>query len=320
MRELTYVQAIGEALSEEMRRDNNVFLIGESIQGASFGITAGMVQEFGDDRVMDTPIAETGIVGAALGSSMMGYRPVVDIMFADFMYVAGDEIFLKASQWHFLHGGKVKVPVVIFAAVGGGMMLANEHSQVPTGKILNTPGLKLVLPSTPYEAKGLMKTAVRDNNPVIFFWHKALMATSGEVPEGEYTIPFGVADIKREGSEVTVVASAMMVHHALQAAKELEGKIDVEVIDPRTLEPLDMDTILASVEKTGRLVIVDEDRERCGFGGELGFQVMEKAFESLDAPIKRICTPNYPIPGGYIESHILPNPAKVKAAIEEVMN
>ncbi len=319
MREVTYTQAICEALVEEMRRDEKVFLIGESIQGAAFGMTAGIVQEFGPERVMDTPIAETAIVGAALGSAIMGYRPVADLMFADFMFVAGDEVFLKAPQWHFLHGGKVNVPVVIFAAAGGGMQLANEHSQIPTGKILNTPGLKLVLPSTPRDAKGLLKTAVRDNNPVVFFWHKGLMSATGQVPDEEFTIPFGVADIKRQGADVTVVAASLMTHHALAAAAMLEKDIDVEVIDPRTLEPLDFDTILASVEKTGRLVIVDEDRECCGFAAELGFQVMQKAYELLDAPIQRVCTPNFPIPGGCLEAHVLPNPNKIVAAIKAVM-
>lgn len=319
MREVTYTQAICEALTEEMRRDEKVFLIGESIQGAAFGMTAGIFQEFGPERVMDTPIAETAIVGAALGSAMVGYRPVADLMFADFMFVAGDEIFLKAPQWHFLHGGKVNVPVVIFAAVGGGMQLANEHSQVPTGKILNTPGLKLALPSTPYDAKGLLKTAVRDNNPVVFFWHKGLMSATGEIPNEEYSLPFGVADIKKQGADVTVVAASLMAQHALAAAAELENSISVEVIDPRTLEPLDLETILASVEKTGRLVIVDEDRESCGFAAELGFQVMQKAFELLDAPLQRVCTPNLPIPGGCLEAHVLPNPKKIVAAIKAVM-
>ncbi|RJR39683.1 MAG: transketolase [Desulfobacteraceae bacterium] len=318
MRELMYVQAINEALVQEMTRDEKVFVVGESVQGGSFAATMGLVQQFGPDRVIDTPLCETGVAGAGLGAAMAGYRPVVDFMFADFMYVAADEVFLKAAQWHFLHGGKVDLPVVFLATVGGGMMLCNEHSHVPSAMVLHSPGLKLALPSTPYDAKGLLKTAIRDNNPVCFFWHKMLLGLTGDVPEEDYTIPFGVAEVRKEGSDVTVVATSLMVHHALQAAKELEGKISVEVIDPRTLEPLDLETILKSVKKTGRVVIADEDTERCGFGGELGFQIMENTFDSLEAPIKRVCAANYPIAGGYLEQHILPNPAKIKAAVEQV--
>ena len=320
MRQLTYMQALREAMVEEMERDEKVFLIGESVQAGSYDITTGIVQQFGADRVMDTPIAETGIVGAAVGSAMAGYRPLADLMFADFMMVAGEEIFLKAAQWRFLHGGKVNVPLVIFATVGGGERLANEHSQVPSAYVLHSAGLKLALPSTPYDAKGLLKTAIRDNNPVIFFWHKMLMLTKGDVPEDDYTVPFGVADVKREGSDVTVVANSYMVQQALQVAGELEGQISVEVIDPRTLEPLDLDTIMKSVEKTEHLVIVDEDTERCGFAAELGFQVMEHGFDLLDAPIKRVCAANYPIPGGFLEPHVLPGPEWIKAAIEEVVS
>jgi len=320
MREIMYVQAINEALVEEMRRDEKVFVVGESVQGGSFGATSGLVQQFGPDRVLDTPICETGLAGVGLGASMAGYRPVVDFMFADFMYVAGDEVFLKAAQWHFLHGGRVNLPVVFMGAVGGGMMLANEHSQIPSAPVLHSPGIKLAVPSTPYDAKGLLKTAIRDNNPVCFFWHKMLLGLTGDVPEDDYTVPFGVAEVKREGSDVTVVANSLMVHYALQAAQQLEGKISVEVIDPRTLEPLDFETILKSVKKTGRVVIADEDTERCGFAGELGFQIMEKAFDSLDAPVRRVCAANYPIAGGYIEQHILPNAQKIIAAIEAVMD
>ena len=319
MAEKFYVQAIAEALAEEMQRDGKVFVVGESVRAGSFGITGGLVKRFGADRVLDTPISETGVAGAGIGAALCGYRPVVDFMFSDFMFVAGDEIFLKAPQWRFLHGGKVDMPVTFLGAVGAGRMLANEHSKTPVAPLLHFPGIKCVLPSTPYDAKGLFKTAIRDNNPVFFFWHKALLMSTGEVPDGEYTIPLGVADVKREGTDVTVVAAGMMTHYALQVAAELEGKISVEVIDPRSFEPLDLDTILKSVEKTGRLVIADEDTERCGFAAELGFQVMEKAFDLLDAPIKRVCSPNYPIPGGYVEAAYLPNPEKLTAAIKEVV-
>jgi len=319
MKEITYMQALREAFMEEMERDDRVFIIGESVQAGGYDITSGIVQKFGPERVMDTPIAEAGIAGAAVGAATAGYRPIADMMFADFMLIAGDEVFLKAAQWRFLHGGKVNVPVVFFAAVGAGEALANEHSQVPSAYMLHSAGLKLVQPSTPYDAKGLMKTAIRDDNPVVFFWHKMLMVDKGEVPEEDYTIPFGVADIKREGSDITVVATSYMVHQVLNVAQELEGHISVEVIDPRTLEPLDLDTILTSVEKTGHLVIVDEDTERCGFAGELCAQVVEKGFDLLDAPIKRVAAKNLPIPGGYMEQFVIPQPEWIKQAIEETI-
>ncbi|MEW6265969.1 MAG: alpha-ketoacid dehydrogenase subunit beta [Thermodesulfobacteriota bacterium] len=319
MSEKMYIQALNEAIAEELARDEKVFVVGESVRGAGFGLTTGLCHRFGMDRVLDTPISETGVAGTGIGAALAGYRPIVDFMFADFMYVAGDEIFLKASQWHFLHAGKVTLPVTFIGTVGGGLMLTNEHSQVPCAPILHATGIKLVLPSTPYDAKGLLKSAIRDNNPVFFFWHKALMMSTGQVPDEEYTIPLGQADVKKEGSDVTVVASGLMVHYALAVANELASKVSVEVIDPRTFEPLDLDTILKSVRKTGRLVIVDEDRSRCGFAAELATLVVENAFDSLDAPIKRVCSPNSPIPGGYMEQHYLPNAAKIAAAIQAVM-
>ncbi|CAB1079401.1 Acetoin dehydrogenase E1 component beta-subunit (EC [Olavius algarvensis Delta 1 endosymbiont] len=319
MREISLVQAMREAMVEEMRKDEKVFLIGESIRGGIYAHTEGLVDEFGPDRIMDTPIAETGIAGAAIGASMMGYRPVADLMFADFMYVAGDEIFLKAAQWHFMHGGKVKLPLVFLASCGGGGQLANEHSHTPMAPVLHCPGLKLAIPSTPYDAKGLLKTAIRDNNPVVFMWHKMMMGDTGPVPEDDYSIPFGLAEVKREGRDVTVVANAMMLQHALEAADELADRTSVEVIDPRTFEPLDIDTILNSLEKTNHLVVVDEDTERCGFAGELSAQVMEKGFDLLDAPVARVCAANTPIPGGFLEEHVLPQPDDIKTAIERTV-
>jgi pyruvate dehydrogenase E1 component beta subunit len=319
MRELTYIQAIQEAFREEMRRDEKVLLLGESVRGGSYEHTIGLVEEFGTERVLDTPITETAIAGAGIGSALAGYRPVLEMMFADFMYVAADEIFLKAAHWRFTHGGQTTMPVVFMAAAGGGLMLAHEHSHIPTSLTLHHPGLKLVVPSNPYDAKGLLKTAIRDDNPVVYFWHKAIMGMKGQVPEEEYTIPFGQADIKREGSDVTVVGVSHMVNFALDVAKDLEGEISVEVIDPRTLEPLDLDTILDSIEKTNRVVIVDEDTERCSFAAELGFQIIEHGFDLLDAPIQRVCAANYPIAGGFLEQHVLPSRAKIKAAIQEVI-
>ncbi len=316
MRQIGYIQAINEALREEMERDESVFIIGEDVQASAFGTTSGLVDQFGEERVMDTPLAETVVAGAAIGSAMAGYRPIADFMFADFMWACADEVFLKAAKWHFIHGGKVNLPMVLLAKIGGGGRLGAEHSQAPAAVVMHTPGLKLAMPSDPYSAKGLMKTAIRDNNPVVFFFHMRLLGAFGPIPDEEYTVPFGVADIKREGSDVTVVATSYMVELALQAAAELEGKINVEVIDPRTLEPLDIDTIVKSVEKTGRVVIVDEDTRRGGVGAEIGMQIMERAFDSLDGPVHRVGAADLPIAGGYMEQYILPQPKDVVAAIE----
>jgi pyruvate dehydrogenase E1 component beta subunit len=319
MKELAYWQAINEALEEEMRRDETVFILGESVQGATFMTTSGLVKKFGPDRVMDTPLSETAIAGACIGSAMGGYRPIADLMFADFMYCCADEVLLKAAQWRFIHGGKIDLPLVFMAAMGGYSRLGPEHSQCPEAIIMHRPGLKLAIPATPYDAKGLLKSAIRDNNPVVFFYHKRLLGTKGELPEEEYTIPLGVADIKREGKDVSVIATSYMVKMALDVAEELDGKISVEVIDPRTLEPLDMETILSSVRKTERVVIVDEDTERCGIGAEIGMQIMEKAFDSLDGPIKRVCAANMPIAGVTLEQYVLPQPMHIKPAIESFM-
>jgi len=301
-----------------MARDDTVLVIGVDVQAGAFGTTTGLVQRFGPDRVMDTPLSETAVAGACIGAAMAGYRPIADFMFADFVFVAANEIITNAAKWRFIHGGKVSLPLVFFAAMGGGMRIGPEHSQCPESVIMHTPGLKLALPSTPYDAKGLLKTAIRDNNPVVFFYHKRLLGARGEVPEEEYTIPLGVADVKREGKDVTVVATAAMVQLALGVAAELEGKVSVEVVDPRTLEPLDIDTIVNSVKKTGRVVIVDEDTKRCGVGAEIGMQIMENAFDSLDAPIQRVAAANLPIAGGYMEQYVLPQPKDILAAIEAV--
>jgi len=320
MRTITYVQAMQEAMAEEMRRDPKVILFGESVRGGNYEHTVGLVGEFGPDRVLDTPIAETAIAGTGIGSALAGYRPIVELMFADFMYVAADEIFLKAAQWRFIHGGQTTMPLVFMAAAGGGLMLSNEHSRIPTSMIAHHPGLKLVIPSNPYDAKGLLKTSIRDNNPVVYLWHKALMGMKGEVPEGEYTLPLGKAEVKREGRDVTVVAFSNMVNLSLKVAEQLapEG-IDVEVLDPRTLEPFDLEAVLQSLEKTNRLVVVDEDTERCSFAAELATQVMEHGFSLLDAPVRRVCAANSPIAGGYMEQHVLPSQEKIKAAIQQVV-
>ncbi len=316
MKEIRFVQAINEALEEELNRDDKVYIIGEDVQAGTFGVTTGLVQKFGPERIMDTPLSETVIAGAAVGSALTGYRPVAEFMFADFMYVAGDEIFAKAAKWRFIHGGTVELPLVFMASMGGYAKLGAEHSQSPESIFMHTPGLKLAVPSTPYDAKGLMKTAIRDNNPVVYLFHKRLLGLKGEIPEEEYLVPFGQADIKREGTDITIVATGMMVHFALNVAKELEEKISVEVIDPRTLEPLDIDKIIESVKKTGRVIVVDEDTKRCGVSSEIMAQIMELAFDYLDAPIQRIAAANYPIPGGHMEDYVLPQIKDIKAAVE----
>jgi len=318
MKEIAYIQAINEALAEEMERDETVFVIGEDVQAGAFMASTGLVQKFGPERVMDTPLSETAVAGSCVGAAMAGYRPVADFMFADFMFIAANEIINNAAKWHFIHGGKVDLPLVFLACIGGGARLGPEHSQCPESLIMHTPGLKLALPSSPYDAKGLLKTAIRDNNPVVFFYHKRLLGARGEVPEEEYTVPFGVADVKKEGKDVTVVATSYMVKHALDVAKELEGKVSVEVVDPRTLEPLDIDTIVASVTKTGRVVIVDEDTLRCSVSAEIGMQIMERVFDSLDAPIQRVGAANLPIAGGLMEQYVIPQPKDIVAAIEAV--
>ena len=319
MKQTIFMMAINEALDEEMARDEKVFIIGEDVLSGVFGASRGLIEKYGPERVMDTPLSETAVAGAALGAATAGYRPVADFMFADFMFVAANEIVNNIANWHFIHGGKVNLPVVLFASIGGYVRLGPEHSQCPESFIMHKPGLKLVVPSDPYSAKGLLKTAIRDDNPVVFFYHKRLLGLQGEIPEEEYTIPFGVADIKRKGTDVTVVATSYMVQLALQVAEEMKDKVSIEVVDPRTLEPLDIDTIAASARKTGRVVIVDEDTRRCGVGAEIGMQIMENAFDSLDAPIQRVAAANLPIPGAYMEQYVLPQPKDIVAAIEAVI-
>jgi pyruvate dehydrogenase E1 component beta subunit len=319
MKQTVFMMALNEALNEEMERDEKVFIIGEDVQSGVFGASRGLIAKYGPERVMDTPLSETAVAGAALGAATAGYRPVADFMFADFMFVAANEIVNNIANWHFIHGSKVNLPMVLFASIGGYARLGPEHSQCPESFIMHKPGLKLVLPSDPYSAKGLLKTAIRDDNPVVFFYHKRLLGLQGEIPEEEYTIPFGVADIKREGTDVTVVATSYMVQLSLQVAEEMKDKVSIEVVDPRTLEPLDIDTIVKSVKKTGRVVIVDEDTRRCGVGAEIGMQIMENAFDSLDAPIRRVAAANLPIPGAYMEQYVLPQTKDIAAAIEAVI-
>ncbi len=321
MREIMYLAAINEAMKEEMARDDLVYYIGEDCSQDIWGTSEGLYEKFGKERVRDTAISEAAIIGSSVGAALAGYRPVANMMFADFAICGADELLYKAAKWRFTHGGKVTIPLVIRAPVGGYSKIGPEHSQCPESLYMRTPGLKIAIPSTPYDAKGLLKTAIRDNNPVIYMEHKNLLGHTGPVPEEEYLVPFGVADVKREGSDVTVVAIGFMVFLMMEVADVLQQDygVSVEIIDPRTLEPLDLDTILASVKKTKHLVVVDEDTSRCSAAAEIGMLVMENTFDYLDAPIKRVAAANYPIPGGYLEQFVLPQPQDMADAIADVL-
>lgn len=324
MVEITYANAIKDAISEEMRKDDNVFMMGEDIgvyRGA-FGVTGGMVEEFGEDRIMDTPISETAFVGAAIGAAVSGMRPIVEIMFSDFMSVCWDMILNQAPKMHYMFGGKVSVPMVLRTASGCGTGAAAQHSQSLEAMLCHIPGLKVIVPSTPYDAKGLLKSAIRDNNPVMFLEQKLLYRTKGMVPEEEYTIPIGVADVKREGKDCTIVTYGRMVHTCLNAAKQLEEEnIDVEVIDLRTLLPMDKEAILKSVRKTKHLIIVHEAVKTGGLGGEIAASVAETdVFHYLDAPIKRLASEDVPVPFcPVLEKGILPDEDKIVKAVKEVL-
>jgi pyruvate dehydrogenase E1 component beta subunit len=315
-----YKDAINEAMHEEMSRDETVYYIGEDVSQDIWVTSQGLLEKFGESRVRNTAISEAAIIGSSVGAAMAGYRPVANMMFADFMICGADELLHKAAKWRFAHGGRVKIPLVVRLPYGGYSRIGAEHSQTMEGVVMHFPGLKVAMPATPYDAKGLLKTAIRDNNPVVFLEHKNLMAITGPVPEEEYTLPLGKAEVRCEGSDVTVVATGFMVSLTLEVAEILrqEAGISAEVIDPRTLEPLDMDTIITSVRKTGRAVIVDEDTMRCGPAAEMGMQIMERAFDHLDAPVKRVCAANYPIAGAYLEQFILPQPQQIADAILEV--
>jgi acetoin:2,6-dichlorophenolindophenol oxidoreductase subunit beta len=320
MREITYRQAINEALHEEMARDESVFIMGESICQDLWGTHQGLVERFGKERIRDTAISEAAIVGAAVGAALGGYRPIADIMFADFLFCAADEVLNQAATHRFANGGNAVVPMVIKTSIGGYSGGGPMHSQCSEGFVWHRPGLKIALPYSPYDAKGLLKTAIRDNNPVVYFFHKNLLDTKGEVSEDEYTIPFGKADVKKEGSDITLIAVSYMVKMSLEAAEHLNEKgISVEVIDLRTLEPLDIDTIITSVIKTRRVLIVDEDVSCCGVTGEIGMQIMERAFYYLYAPVQRVAALNMPIPAGVLEQHVLPKLQQIVDAIETTM-
>jgi pyruvate dehydrogenase E1 component beta subunit len=314
-RQLTMAEAVREALAQEMRRDASVFVIGEDVAeaGTPFKVLKGLVEEFGPERVMDTPISEPGFTGIALGAAMTGMRPVVDIMFGDFLFLALDQIANQAAKVHYMSGGKLKAPIVIRTTLGATRRSAAQHSQSLHALVSHIPGLKVALPSTPYDAKGLMKTAIRDDNPVVIFEDKMMYTVKGPVPEDDYAIPFGQADIKRVGEDITLVATSSMVYVALAAAETLarEG-ISAEVVDPRTTVPLDVDTIVGSVNKTGRVIVIDEGHQSYGVSAEIAAVIADRAFYNLDAPVKRMGALDVPIPfSPALEDLTVPTPEKV---------
>jgi pyruvate/2-oxoglutarate/acetoin dehydrogenase E1 component len=314
---ITLGQAIREALAEEMHRDPHIFLLGEDVAeaGTPFKVLSGLVEEFGPDRVIDSPISEQGITGMGVGAAITGMRPIVDIMFGDFLGLAMDQIFNQAAKVHYMSGGKLKVPMVVRTTLGATRRTGAQHSQSLHAWVSHIPGLKVVLPSTPYDAKGLLKTAIRDDNPVIFFEDQMMYQLKGPVPEDDYTIPFGIADIKRPGTDMTIVATSSMVQVALAAAEMLEKlNISAEVIDPRTMFPLDKQTLIESARKTSRALVVDEGYERYGVTAELAAVIAEGAFYYLDAPVKRMGAMDVPIPfSPVLEDLTVPTPEKVVA-------
>ena len=314
-REITLAQAIREALAEELRRDQTVYVMGEDVAeaGTPFKVLAGLVEEFGPQRIIDSPISEAGITGLGVGAAMSGMRPVVDIMFGDFIGLIMDQLANQAAKVHYMSGGKLKVPLVLRTTLGATRRSAAQHSQSLHAWVSHVPGLKVALPSTPYDAKGLLKTAIRDDNPVVFFEDKMMYQLKGPVPEAEYTIPFGVADVKRAGTDVTIVATSSMVQVALAAADELECLgISAEVIDPRTTYPLDKETLIESAKKTSRAIVVDEGYERYGVTAELAAVIAEGAFYYLDAPVKRMGAMDVPVPfSPVLEDQTVPTPTTV---------
>lgn len=328
-RKLSYKDAINEALDQELARDEKVIVLGLDVAGGRgtkgvldawggvLGVTKGLHPKYGD-RIIDTPISESSYIGTAVGAAACGMRPVVELMFADFLGVCFDQLMNQAAKFRYMFGGTAETPVVVRTCYGGGFRGAAQHSQCLYSIFAHIPGMKVLLPSTPADAKGLLIQAIRDNDPCIFMEHKALYAMKGEVPEESYTIPFGKANIIREGKDVTIVALGRMVHFATQAAAALaKGGIEAEVIDPRTISPLDEATIIKSVEKTGRLVVVDESTPRANMAGDISAVVCQAAFKSLKAPIKMVTAPHVPVPfADTLEDLYLPNPAKIEAAVK----
>ncbi len=322
MREITYSEAIREAMAEEMRANPSVFLMGEDVGvfNGVWGVSAGMLEEFGHERIRDTAISEINIIGSGLGAALVGMRPIVEIMFGDFLMCAGDQLVNQVAKARFMSGGKANVPLTIRVTTGAPGSSGAQHSQSPESWFMNVPGLKIVVPATPVDAKGLLKTAMRGEDPVLFFEHKMLYALTGPVPEDpDFMVPFGEASILKEGKDVTIIGVGIMVQKALAAAKQLaEQGVDAEVIDPRTLVPMDKDSLIKSVAKTGRVVIAHEAHKRAGPGAEIAAMLAEEAIEYLDGPIMRIGAINVPLPyNPELENHVLPNEKDiVRAALQ----
>ena len=323
-REITFSKAINEAIAEEMRRDDAVFLLGEDVGvfGGVFGVSEGLYEEFGEERVRDTPISEIAIVGGGLGAALMGMRPITEIMFADFVACAMDQVVNQAAKARYMSGGKADVPLTIRIVNGAPGAAAAQHSQSPEGWFMNVPGLKIAVPATPYDAKGMLKTAVRGADPVMFFEHKLLYGVKGDVPADDYTVPFGQAAVRRQGNDATVIAVGGVLPTVLDAAAQLkEEGIDVDVIDPRTLVPFDKETVLASVQKTHRAVIVHEAHRRAGPGAEIAAVIAGEAVGYLDAPIVRVATKNVPFPyNPDLEQYILPTTEQVVEAVRDLVH
>ena len=327
MREITYLEAIREAMQQIMRQNEDVYLIGEDIAeyGGAFGVTVGMLSEFGKERIRNTPISEAAIVGVGIGSAVTGMRPIAEIMFSDFITISMEQIANQAAKIRYMFGGKAKVPLVIRTAGGGGTGAAAQHSQSLEGLVTHIPGLKVVMPSCPYDAKGLLIASINDDNPVIFIEHKLLYKNKKciqYVPEDLYEIPLGSADIKRKGSDISIAATSFMVQKSIEATQILaeEENIECEVIDLRTLRPLDIDTVLGSVKKTGKLLCVEEACSFGGFMGEVVSQVMEKGFDYLDAPVTRVAGRNCPVPYSLVlEEEMIPSIDRIKKGILDIL-
>ena len=315
----TYLQAIGDALKEEMRRDDKILIFGEDVAefGNIFGVTRGMLEEFGPQRVRNTSISETAIIGTALGAAVTGLRPVAELMYADFTMVAFSELFHCVPKWRFMNGSEYKMPLVVRCAMGSSFGAGSEHSNCVESLFMHSPGMTIICPTTPYDAKGLLKSAIRSDNPILFCEHKQLYQTKGEVPEEDYTIPIGVADVKKEGKDVTVIAVGLMVRRALEAAELLETEgISVEGIDPRTLVPFDKETVFNSIRKTHHVVIAEESNKTAGIGAELAAMLQEEMYDELDGPISRVAALDIPMPYNItLEKHVIPDAADIAKAV-----
>lgn len=322
-RQLTQAEALREAIREEMLSDPSVFVLGEDVgpHGGIYTVTKGLWEEFGDERVRDTPISEAGFTGVALGASIVGGRPIAELMFGDFIAVAMDQLVNQIAKARYMSGGKVSAPLVVRTTIGARGSTAAQHSQSLHAWMMHTPGLYVAVPSTPADCKGMLKSAIRSNNPVIFFEHKKLYFIKGDVPDGEYTVPLGVADIKRKGKDVSVVAISLMVHKSLAVAEKLAAEgMDVEVVDPRTLMPIDWETIFASVKKTGRAVVVDEGPLTCGVAAEIAARIGRDCFDYLDAPVERVCAKDTVIPfSPPLEDFVIPQEPDVEQGIRSVL-